>query len=115
MSDVALSLHSYASWPRSPLCSRSSLLHSIQHVILLSATPSPVLSLTLDRYTDQNNWIKTFFSKYGLVGTRFTNKQTYKAPDPVMPSAVTGTVEKWMYASIYSDPTCGVGSGTLYR
>ena len=67
------------------------------------------------RYTDQNNWIKTFFSKYGLVGTRFTNKQTYKAPDPVMPSTVTGTVEKWMYASIYSDPTCGVGSGTLYR
>lgn len=50
-----------------------------------------------------------------MVGTRFTNKQTYKAPDPVMPSAVTGTVEKWMYASIYSDPTCGVGSGTLYR
>ena len=85
-------------------------LHSTRYLTLCNS-----LSLTLDRYTDQNNWIKTFFSKYGLVGTRFTNKQTYKAPDPVMPSAVTGTVEKWMYASIYSDPTCGVGSGTLYR
>ena len=85
-------------------------LHSARYLTLCNS-----LSLTLDRYTDQNNWIKTFFSKYGLVGTRFTNKQTYKAPDPVMPSTVTGTVEKWMYASIYSDPTCGVGSGTLYR
>lgn len=92
------------------------MLHSIQHVILLSACNSLSRPLPYSgRYTDQNNWIKTFFSKYGLVGTRFTNKQTYKAPDPVMPSTVTGTVEKWMYASIYSDPTCGVGSGTLYR
>ena len=34
--------------------------------------------LSMSMYTDQNNWIKTFFSKYGLVGTRFTNKMTYK-------------------------------------
>ena len=115
MSDVLVALSACLLAPLASLQPCSSVLLSIQHVILLSATPSPVLSLTLDRYTDQNNWIKTFFSKYGLVGTRFTNKQTYKAPDPIMPSAVTGTVEKWMYASIYSDPTCGVGSGTLYR
>ena len=33
--------------------------------------------LSMSMYTDANNWIKTFFSKYGLVGTRFTNKQVH--------------------------------------
>ena len=34
--------------------------------------------LSMSMYTDANNWIKTFFSKYGLVGTRFTNKQVHE-------------------------------------
>lgn len=68
----------------------------------------------MSMYTDANNWIKTFFSKYGLVGTRFTNKQSYKAPDPIISTAVEGNAASWLYATIYSDPSCGVDSGTLY-
>ena len=70
--------------------------------------------LSMSMYTDQNNWIKTFFSKYGLVGTRFTNKMSYKAPDPISTMTVEGNAASWMYATIYSDSTCGVGSGTMY-
>ena len=70
--------------------------------------------LSMSMYTDQNNWIKTFFSKYGLVGTRFTNKMSYKAPDPISTMTAEGDAASWMYATIYSDSTCGVGSGTMY-
>jgi hypothetical protein len=75
---------------------------------------SRLAPLSMSMYTDQNNWIKTFFSKYGLVGTRFTNKMTYKAPDPISTMTVEGDAASWMYATIYSDSTCGVGTGTTY-
>ena len=39
---------------------------------------------------------------------------TLKAPDPISTMTAEGNAASWMYATIYSDSTCGVGSGTMY-
>lgn len=62
--------------------------------------------LFMSRYTDDYGLMRTFFSKYGLVGNRLTDKEKYHIPTPVQTSEVKGDASSWAYATMYSSSSC---------
>jgi len=65
--------------------------------------------LFMSRYTDTNGMLQTFFTKYGLVGNRLTDKNKYQVPAAVQTTEVTGATS-WAYATMYSGSTCAGGT-----
>jgi len=65
--------------------------------------------LFMSRYTDTNGMLQTFFTKYGLVGNRLTDKSKYQVPAAVQTTEVTGATS-WAYATMYSGSTCAGGT-----
>jgi hypothetical protein len=63
--------------------------------------------LFMSRYTDDYGLLKNFFSKYGLVGNRLTEKSKYKVPAAKSTVGIKGDAATWAYATMYDSSTCG--------
>ena len=62
--------------------------------------------LFMSSHTDTNGMLRTFFSKYGFVGNRLTDKEKYHIPTAVLSADVKGDAATWAYATM----TTGTGS-----
>ena len=69
--------------------------------------------LFMSRYTDTNGMLQTFFSKYGLVGNRLTDKEKYQVPKAVLTTEVKGDAASWAYATMYSGSSCQGGTVSM--
>ena len=56
--------------------------------------------LFMSSHTDTNGMLRTFFSKYGFVGNRLTDKEKYHIPTAVQTAEVTGDAAIWAYATM---------------
>lgn len=63
--------------------------------------------LFMSRYTDDYGLLKNFFSKYGLVGNRLTDKDKYRIPAAKSTVGIKGDASTWAYATMYDGSTCG--------
>jgi hypothetical protein len=62
--------------------------------------------LFMSSYTDKYGLLRTFFSKYGLVGNRLTDKEKYHIPTPIQTNEVKGDASSWAYATMYDSSSC---------
>ena len=63
--------------------------------------------LFMSSHIDTEGLLRTFFSKYGLVGNRYTDKEKYQAPTDIQStSEVKGDASTWAYATMYNGATC---------
>ena len=63
--------------------------------------------LFMSSHIDTEGLLRTFFSKYGLVGNRQTSKDKYEVPTDIQStSEVKGDAATWAYATMYSGATC---------
>ena len=58
--------------------------------------------LFMSSHTETNGMLRTFFSKYGFVGNRLTDKEKYHIPTAVLTADVKGDAAIWAYATMTS-------------
>jgi hypothetical protein len=64
--------------------------------------------LSMSSYKDDNGLMRTFFTKYGLVGNRFTDKEKYHIPPAVTTTEANtkGDATSWASSSMYASSDC---------
>ena len=63
--------------------------------------------LFMSSHIDTEGLLRTFFSKYGLVGNRYTDKEKYQVPTDIQSTSdVKGDAATWAYATMYNGATC---------